>query len=183
MCTCVSYMCACVCLCVLVSQNGNEIVAPFTSRSSVYESHDISVSFELMGESCEDGYVATHSCNNCDYSWSETDYSHNFYSINSVDLGELGGCGGHARVSSCACGSNIDVNWYLECDYKRKSYEVTENGINYTIVELYCDECGANVVTKSHVVKGTCEDITYSTFSIFLGDVALISDVSQSHIS
>ncbi len=158
----------------------NEIFLPFTSRTAVRKEHEIQTSFTLNGDTCLEGYRMTRTCQYCDYCWEDEGYDHYSYNITSLSLGELGYCGGSLELQSCACGENVYVYWYLECEYESNNYEETdENGVTYNVNEAYCNECGIKVIRRSYTVTDVCYDYARELFSALHGEEVLIPEVDR----
>ena len=149
------------------SINGEDLFVPFTSISSAHEEHDNEISYHLYGDSCEDGYTITYSCKDCDYRWTDERNYHDPFTSVSLDLKELGFCGGGVMVNECACGYHCDFDWnLLDCECESNSYESEENGITYSIKEYLCKNCGIKLIEKYYTVTEGCYDITYITYSL-----------------
>lgn len=88
--------------------------------SSKEESHDMLISFRLLGETCEDGYYITRTCRDCGVSWEEEDLrrGHENWRLETIDAKELGLCGGEFRHYGCACGRQESWGYDLACEFE-----------------------------------------------------------------
>ncbi len=78
--------------------------------------HDYEMSFDMLGESCLDGYYKIYTCTDCGDSYTEEDlyYSHSRYTVYEVNASEIGCCDKHdnVRIYSCPCGYSMDLSAY-----------------------------------------------------------------------
>ena len=75
------------------------------------ECHDYTWTWDEGITSCENGVTISKVCRNCqtiESTW--TNYHHEVYEIDRVDLTELGGCGGTLLLYSCPCENEIFFN-------------------------------------------------------------------------
>jgi len=99
-------------------------------------SHNDVYSYELHGESCDDGVTVTHTCTDCDINDTWTTYYHETHPASSLDLTEYGYCGGKINLHSCACGQNSYL--YTEKDNCETEQISGEEGFD----EYRCVNCG-----------------------------------------
>lgn len=113
-----------------------------TNHSYYYE-------FDMLGESCEDGYYVTTKCKDCDYCY-EDDYLreyHSTWTVDSQDVSELGFCEGILRHEVCPCGRYDNYNLYTDCyfsyDYETETYVCEYCGVikEQTSESEEVDEC------------------------------------------
>ena len=119
----------------------NGTVIATATREYVSESHETVASFELLGQTCEDGYYITHTCVDCGLStrdgWTHT--GHAVWRTGKYDLTDYGMCPGYVYTERCACGQNSSA-WYdmtCECPAGRSIEEDEELGIECN----YCINC------------------------------------------
>ncbi len=82
------------------------------SFTRMIELHDIEViSYELNGDSCEDGGVVITACKDCGKVFEEhLDGWHSMYLVGSYNLADYGMCGGTVEMYSCVCGEEQYIN-------------------------------------------------------------------------
>ena len=118
--------------------NGAEC-ASYTVES-VREYHHTAATFDMQGDSCEDGYYVTYLCRYCDYSRAEEDlrYTHDTFETTVYDVSGLACCdGAELAAYACPCGQRLSYRNYFSCNFQRTE-ETDADGHN-----LYrCDTCG-----------------------------------------
>ncbi|MBQ8320644.1 MAG: hypothetical protein IJX81_07195 [Clostridia bacterium] len=163
-----------------VSFGDTVIVDGFKAVSGKYSEHDYQYSFELKGESCEDGYTVTRTCKYCDYVETYENSYHNSYRVDYYDLTAYGACGENAyfEVYSCPCGQWSGTNFNLYCE-TWESDEVTEytddNGITHTVEKRVCKDCGLEYVLDRYAEKVGCYYDQYATYTIQIGGEEVVS--------
>ena len=101
--------------------------------------HEILATFQLLGDSCQDGYYVYFKCAFCDYGYQEND-SPNYEIDNSwrteyIPLYDLGLCGGYIEQYSCPCGKHFkSVQYNNGCNFK---FIDEIDGVS----QYYCDTC------------------------------------------
>lgn len=102
--------------------------------------HELLYTFDLAGESCEDGYSVSYQCMYCDYTGSETDrYDHNTCMTEYYDLADYGVCDGYIFKRNCACGLYSYREWNMGCQWQDTGNTDPDTGAS----EHYCSECDA----------------------------------------
>lgn len=117
--------------------NGEEIASHVYEREEEY--HTTQATFDLRGNSCEDGFYVTHDCLYCDYARTEEEprYSHDEFITETYDLSELNSCGLTIRETSCACGLYKGYRFENQCSF---DWTEKQDEDGYTIYE--CSTCG-----------------------------------------
>lgn len=90
------------------------------SQTNSGEAHefDDTIKFVMGANSCEQGYIVTHACKYCDFSYTEFGRGHEITVKNVIDLGQYGCvCGGELYVNSCACGEMVEIFSECRCDF------------------------------------------------------------------
>lgn len=122
------------------SMDGEEL---FTiDRQFTRTSHRTVATFEMLGQTCEDGYYVIRSCVNCDYvaEYKEPWFHHETHRTAYYDLADYGLCGGYFEVYSCGCGQNGHSNWYFgECSFTSTGEYDPDTGLRIR----RCTKCGA----------------------------------------
>ena len=138
------------------------------------ENHDYEYTFELMGDSCEDGLRYQRICKTCGYGKDSSafTYSHETFPTNSIDLAEYGACGGSIDFYACPCGklSRVESNFECELQYCDNKLETDEDGIEHWVETATCANCGLQYVRDDYTVREGCVDIRYRTISVTVGE-------------
>lgn len=116
-----------------------------TSKSYQTQSHEYVHSFQLNGESCDDGYLVSARCAYCgeQQSWEEMHYGHEHYQLELYDLTEYGLCSGEYVVYGCPCGLSYGFG-HRGWDCSRTEIDVVDPVSNMPIQR--CDETGVYFV-------------------------------------
>lgn len=120
-----------------------EEIASYQKEYTTRE-HKYVYTFEMLGESCEDGYYVNGQCTYCD-KVIRGDYrhtSHETFCTEYYDLTRFGLCGGYINVYSCGCGDYASANYNSwsaagECSWYSTGKTDAETGLE----EYYCAEC------------------------------------------
>ena len=140
------------------------------------ENHRYEASFNLYGESCDDGYDVIRTCAVCGDSYTYSSSGHNSYPTKYIDLAEQGSsCGGYIQLYSCPCGENSYFNVDTGCHFSYSSnYYPDENGHSVYVDVRTCMECGLRVQESYYVEKdaSTCTEIEYRKGIVSIGNVA-----------
>lgn len=104
---------------------------------SRFTSHAWEYTYQLHGETCEEGYDVNRYCTACGESDHYTDNGHRTES-RSVDLSQFGLCGGYIEEYCCEiCGTVTSAYGNDRCDW----HYTETNAEGYMVYE--CDDCGA----------------------------------------
>ena len=138
--------------------NGEEIFN-YTNRYTSY-SHDWESSYEMLGNTCEDGYMVIEYCTQCglNHSW-ESNGHHE--AANEIELSDLGLCDGvlvEYYCSICETVTYIDLNAY-GCNWET----VEETDTTWT---QKCSICNA-IVTEIYTEEGYTYIITVDGQEIY----------------
>ena len=132
--------------------NGKEIFN-YTNRYTS-SSHDWESSYEMFGNTCEDGYTVTEYCTRCgqNYSWESS--GHEKGGEKETDLEEFGLCGG-ILAEDCCC--ICKVTTYINLDAYECYWETVEETdttrtqkcsiCNAILTEIYTDEGYTYIIT------------------------------------
>ena len=94
--------------------NSEEIFG-FTLISSEIFNHEYVREYEMLGETCKDGVKIIETCANCDYYSEWTNWGHDGV-WETINLAELGACGGYMEVYHCnVCDEKIMGSYNFEC--------------------------------------------------------------------
>ena len=132
--------------------NGKEILN-YTDRYTI-SSHNWNTSYEMFGNTCEDGYMVTEYCTECgqNYSWESS--GHEKGDEKETDLEEFGLCGGILSEGYChICQAVTDI--YLDAYYCNwETVEETDTSwtqkcsiCNAILTEIYTDEGYTYIIT------------------------------------
>ena len=95
--------------------DGEEVLGTISQRYFITH-HNTERTYELQGDSCEDGVLISEYCTNCDYSDSWYNYGHFYAVMESCDLPE-GSCGGRVYINGCPCGEYGYIYDDYACDF------------------------------------------------------------------
>jgi len=81
------------------------------TESNYSSNHQYEYTYELKGESCEDGVTVTSTCQKCGNEYTQNVDWHMTIEKERIDLSELGCvCGGYLILNSCPCGENSSLS-------------------------------------------------------------------------
>lgn len=128
---------------------GNTIA---TVRDLYYSGyHDYKQTFELQGDSCEDGVIVNSVCVVCGDSYTSNYDYHQYYTVmKTYDLTGLDMCHQEAEVVACICGQEFGVNWY-HGDGDGCQWEYSHPDENTEI--RYCPNCDVTVTISSSAIE------------------------------
>lgn len=115
----------------------NGKTAEFVTRN-YWTSHQMVPTFELQGDSCEDGYTVSWNCQKCDYGYpgAGINVEHSYYPVEEHNL-DNNYCSGSVTHYSCACGEVGYWDYWDNCSWKATG-ETDSNGLK----EYRCADCG-----------------------------------------
>ena len=157
-------------LLTISAETGTIICATGNTRD--YVEHQFAYSYEMLGDTCEEGYRATGYCTRCGTSDTYEAYGHNLQ-WRSIDLSERGLCGGTLEENFCSiCGTVTNSGFYgLSCDW----WVVEANDTSFTD---QCSVCGV-LRTETTFIGEKDENCRYTrivdTVFTLNGDVVLSS--------
>ena len=137
--------------------NGTEC-GTYTSEQ-IREYHFTTATFDLQGDSCEDGYYVIHHCRYCDYSRTEEEirYGHDTFETTAYDLSGVECCGIKLSRTACPCGLIMQYGWETTCCFNWTE-ETDPDGYNLYV----CDTCGLQYTNYG---TDGAQDIVNCTFS------------------
>ena len=158
-------------------KDGVEVIPAYNLRQISSENHNYKVSYELMGESCNDGVIAIYKCEICGESFTKEYYEHNTQEQH-IDLWQYDTCGGYVYYYACACGEFTEVHVNSNCEFMWDSWNyVDENGQVHYVEKGYCERCGFAEIRDEYQVKEGCTVTTYRLWTVQVGEMVLLSDV------
>ena len=108
-----------------------------SEQVSYYTSHQWEYTYQMYGDSCEDGYRVNEYCTVCGVSESYDRNGHRT-EYREVSLGEFGLCGGYVKEEYCRICGNITDGYANDwCDW----HYMETNAEGYMVYE--CEDCGA----------------------------------------
>jgi len=138
---------------------GNELASGI-SRYTVTE-HNMVDSYELLGDSCEDGVVVTKTCVICGDTHTETCYYHVESTWTTYDLSAIGCCSDRDVVITCPCEMGNRVDEYADegdsCYWEEVFWDDFQS-------VSYCSGCGTTRTVKS--VKGDAVDSCHTYWTV-----------------
>ncbi len=104
-------------------------------------------SYEMMGETCEDGFIHITTCTVCGERVEHGEYSGHYYRYQEIDLSPYSSCGGYARGEVCiGCGRLMNDHFDIQINCGMEDASMTEitdeNGNMRYVQELLCSNCG-----------------------------------------
>ena len=172
-------------------RDGKTVAAAQTT--STFTSHQEEYTYQLFGDSCEDGYAYTVTCRLCDHTdsgqYEAGEADHWTYPVQYIDLSAYGTCGGYVEVYQCACGRDGHINNNYNCDRWRTLENWTDtdlNGVEYHYYTRACRKCGlqrAEVSYKSDIDACHYSQVQRVTYSIAGTEIETveINDIYTSH--
>ena len=145
----------------------------------INESHEIEVTYELQGETCEDGYWVIERCERCGETRRGTSGGHRYQHFES-DWADLGGCSGTVEGQSCyICGEIVTVKiWDVDCELGEGTVEETvdKDGVVHRVTTQICPDCGLKYVTESWTMhKNACVSTENTVVTVFSGEKKILS--------
>ena len=142
-----------------IQKDGVTVVSTDYIKDGYHSVHTYEYSFEMLGDSCTDGYRVYYTCTSCGEGNSHISYGHGSYTKEYYDLSQYGVCGnGYIEIRECPCGqsSELNINYY-DCDYSivRDSY-VDENGVEHSVSVINCKSCGVTIYRDRYSVIDGC---------------------------
>ena len=137
----------------------------------------------LDGETCEDGVTLYFECTVCGRTKTSETSSHYEYVISTVDLGELGTCGGTVKNYSCACGydSYTDVSYSCYTSYVSSWNETDENGVDHEFTLYRCSDCGFERIREEYTVypEGSCTGTQYAIYTYIVDGTVVAEEINS----
>ena len=151
-----------------------EIVFSVANKWYSYNHRD-TVTFELKGDSCEDGYYAYSTCEVCgrkDTTYG--DYHHEF-PVWRLDLSDFGVCDKKAYITErrCPCGAYGSVD-YSYCGFERETSSYLQNGVMHSVTVCECPDCGLKVTRDSYDEMDGCFVLTYNEITVEKGSECIV---------
>ncbi len=166
---------------------GDNIFITVNGYEEIEIEHDYVYDLEFNGVGCADGYHGTKICSKCgDASNVEGKY-HNTEYI-SVDLTELGFCGGYISAEICKyCHTASYIgNMSISCSVAEKEPDYVQytdvNGVVHTIGQITCPDCGLTFIVDSYTLENGCVTSNIANITIKNGDDVLL-DMMQVYTS
>ncbi len=114
-------------------------------------SHEYEYTYDMWGDTCEDGYTVIETCIRCGstYTWESERHDSEYRTI---DLSEYGMCDGYIEERYCiVCDTVLDV-WINDDCWFAFTGETTQDGF-----EVYeCRDCGA--IAHEHVIQSEIDE-------------------------
>ena len=110
-------------------------------KSWTEQEHVYVHTYNMQGDSCEDGYTVSYKCAFCDASGSDSGvyYDHQTYRTAYYDLAQYGLCEGSVERYSCACGKESHDQNDGGCRWMHVEYDETLGMDAY-----HCEDCGSD---------------------------------------
>lgn len=156
------------------SETPSVLLKEFLGYYEKYETHDYEISYEMHGDSCEDGVTVSYKCTSCGEAVNEEEiYWHYLVNIEEYELSKDGACGGAYLTMSCACGLIEEFDFVDDgyCDETVTTEVDTENGL--WIDTIYtCEDCGRVRKIREYAIinEETCLVTEKEKYTIKVGD-------------
>ena len=150
------------------SLNG-EVVFSYSYESSRTE-HDYEYSFSMSGDRCEDGYIVSAVCRQCNDSYEEERTDHSTFVVYSLNPAEVGCCAKHnVKVYCCPC----EYSSYITLD--RENFSGNDKYGTYV-----CDSCGLTVKERYNDAENGCSLTVTHEMSVTLAGKELYGKTTES---
>ncbi len=160
-----------------------------TLNEYAFESqHELEQSYELLGESCEDGVIVTEICTKCDYYNQYKRWYCNSEQV-TIDLAEHSACGGSITAYKCnICGEIKHViNMAINCQMVNEIVEdiLDENGnVIGSKRTMTCSECGLVFVSGIWTeALSSCSYKEFTSIIILNGEACIFEYVNESYFA
>lgn len=163
---------------------GDTVIAEM-SQEYYSEAHEYEYTYEMLGETCEDGVRVTVYCPICGERNSYTNYGHHYVNFE-LDLSEYGGCGGRIvgrRCSTCNIITQV-FEMSIRCNIENlgEFEEVVIDGVTHYIAKVTCPDCGLVFASESWSVEiSECEHSAYQSQSIYSGEELIFEYLESYH--
>ena len=154
------------------------------TKEYINKNHNYTYTYEMDGETCDDGYSVNAYCTVCGETDSWWSYSHRSEEFE-LDIAELGGCGGTVRGERCdVCGEitylySPSISCPIDENAEPEEY-VDEQGNLHSVYTMPCPDCAFTyVIDTFSVQQNNCSITVYKTFSVYPGDECLFAYTSQ----
>ena len=164
-------------LSISVSKGDVTFIDGYSQLYNTTPLHEYEYVFEMNGDDCTDGFKATQTCKNCDYSNVGNYKSHNRFRTARYELSDYGACGGYIELHECPCGYSKNFSYSSECSYSGSMHSyVDENGTSHSVYTYTCSECNLIRTEDRYQVKEGCYDVRYYVYNVKCGDVEIVKD-------
>ncbi|MBO5845315.1 MAG: hypothetical protein J6Q77_01590, partial [Clostridia bacterium] len=139
--------------------------------------HNYETSFEMYGESCEDGVVVHRVCSDCGEEYTHDIFYHETFLVEGYDFNDYGACGkdGYLYIYSCACGEKGSVEYSDGCvRYMGEETVIDGNGVTHNVATYSCPKCGLHITVDSYDEKDGCYRYKYNTYTVKVGDTVIV---------
>ena len=157
-------------------KNGEEL---FRVTDEYYDTyHEFDYHFDMLGDSCEDGYYVSYQCKHCGYGDEEGKGEYreghgSTYLKEEYNLEDYGCCGGTVAVYGCACGQYQSVQRNYDCSDMRYTSNSYPDGDKTVYVETHsCTSCGFRYTRTWYSERDAenCQMVTYNTYTYSVGN-------------
>lgn len=166
-----------------VTVGDKTVISNYECTPDYYDNHKYSYTFEMNGESCEDGFIAYGVCAECGYEEKREGYGHYTFCTGNYDLADLGACGGYVKVYSCPCGLEGNMDWSFECGECTEDWDeyTDEYGINHNVETNTCKKCGLTRVSDRYYEIDGCYEREYISWTISINGKTLVENFKDSY--
>ena len=141
------------------------------SQESYRGGHQTERTYELLGETCEDGVKVIDTCTVCGQVEAYISSGHRESKYVQIDLSEYGACNGILEGYRCSvCQQFTDIyDYYINCNFERENV-LDDNG-NVIETKSICSKCGLTIIEKKWLDESDpCETYEYREKYYYVGD-------------
>ncbi len=143
-----------------------------------YSDHEYEYTYELNGDSCDDGYNVTEHCTRCGATYKSSSFGHQYEEFD-IDLAEHGGCEGEISVIRCEICKDLrmvhkmDIGCGIE-HLKPVEEEIEVDGVIHHVSTTTCPKCGLKFVEGSwEIEESVCVTVMYMAGQIYAGELLI----------
>ena len=146
---------------------GEELMHSYTEVVEVIESHKLTLTTGLLGETCEDGWYIEYQCSVCNKYEKQVIVGHYVAPIMLIDLENYNCCGGQVMLLNCICQEEDSLLLYeFDCNFSSNTEGKVIDGIQHYIVTNTCAECGLVAIMDVYYTEDGCLETTHITHTI-----------------
>ena len=157
--------------------HGETLISKFAEIRKTTELHVFTTSWELLGETCEDGYNVIQSCQNCDYTNTVQQNYHQRFMVYDINLTQYGACNGYVQYEACPCGYDSSCGISVCYDNFVETRYMGDDGHMHTVYTYTCSACGLRYQHDRYSIRNAsdCTATAYVHVSLVVGDTAVIA--------
>lgn len=149
-------------------------------RNFMQEHDGLRYEFEMLGESCTDGYYVTTHCDACGATEKNPRLQtyHGTYLQQTIDLSGYGLCYDTITVSGCPCGAEHVIDGYQYHDMEVQYNEATGEEIHT------CRTCGVRICSENqNVIQNGCDENGVRHYSVYIKDGTEVAEWDYDYVN